>query len=166
MRRLVVVMIIVVSTSMLMAEPVDSSILAGPFENDVTLTLGDSSYYYEIGFSSSAENPKEHVIGGTYPLKAVNGVGKDDGSLYVYWEITGPDFSIDLDSTDLVADGHPDLEMSVTWPEKIDGNSEVFSASGLYSGKDVRKLEISTGSLTGAQVVAYSGTLTLTIRRT
>ena len=166
MKRLTMIVIIIVTGSMLMADPVDSSILSGPYNTKVEFALDENSYYYEIGFTTSASKPKENVITDVYPIKVSDdGKGHDDGSLYVYWEITGPSFRIELDATDLKADGYPDLPMTVTWENKTENSNEIISSAELYSGKGTEKLSIITNPVTEAEVASYTGSLTLTIRR-
>ena len=166
MKKLLSFIVIIATGSLLMAGSAVSSILAGPFNAGVELSLDDSSYSYKIGFTRSEIQPEVHVVYDTYQLVlGEDGRGHDDGSLFVYWEITGRDFSISLDWSELEAAGHESLLLDITWNGKDQSSREVFSAEGLYSGKKTVPLEIVTAPVTDADAAQYTGTLTLTIRR-
>lgn len=166
MKKLLILMIVITTCSLLMAGSADSRILAGPFKAGVELSLDEDSYYYEIGFTRSETQPDAYVVYDTYHLiLGDDGRGHDDGKLYIWWEITGRDFSISLDWSELEAAGHESLLLDITWNGKDQSSREVFSAEGLYSGKKTVPLEIVTAPVTDADAAQYTGTLTLTIRR-
>lgn len=167
MKKLLTLMIIIATCSLLMAGSADSRILVGPFNAGVELSLDEDSYYYEIGFTRSETQPEAYAVYDTYHLiLGDDGKGHDDGSLYVWWEITGRDFSISLSWSDLEAEGHESLPLDITWDGKAEDSGEILSAGNLYSGKETIPLEIVTDPVTDADTVVYTGILTLTIRRT
>lgn len=132
---------------------------------EIELKLNESVFYYEIGFSSSEENPDEHIIK-EYPLNVGDdGVGHDAGNLFVYWEITGKDFLIELSSTQLVSTDGKTLEMYITWPSKQENSNKIFSNYGVYSGSDTVPISVTTASVAEADIDEYSCNFTLTIRR-
>ena len=161
MKRLSCFMVmLILSLGFAMASPLAKD------QTEVELVLGDSTYYYEIGFSSSSEEPGSHVIDEAYPLVlGEDGKGRDDGALYAYWEITGRDFSVELTSSGLTGTKNKDntLDFSVNWNGKE--SNVLLSKDGPYSGKGAVQLQIATAAVSEAAFDSYTGELTLTIRR-
>lgn len=139
-----------------------------PLDSDmaeIAFTLDDSSFYYKIGFTRSEEEPDVNTITDAYSLKVgKDGKGHDTGDLFVYWEITGRNFIIELTSGQLVSSSG-NLDVSVSWPGKKENSNTILESENVYSGRQTLPLSITTASVTEAAIDNYFGELTLMIRR-
>lgn len=162
MNRFLIILLILAVFSM-SANSDDLYSISDSDSANIEIKLDDSLYSYEIGFTQDADKPKEHVIS-DYDLIVSNGIGQDDGSLFVYWEITGKDFLIELSADSVLKSPSGDLPFYVSWDGKGE-NNVLAREAGVYSDLEIVPLYLSTDSLTKASIDDYSGKLTLTIRR-
>lgn len=163
MNRFLIVPLFILAIFSVSADSDDLYSISDSDAADIEIKLDDSLYSYEIGFTKDAEKPKEHVVS-NYNLIVSDGKAHDDGNLFIYWEITGKDFLIELNSDSVLKSSSGNLPFYVNWEGKGDDNV-ITSETGVYSNLEIVPLYLSTDSLTQASIDDYSGKLTLTIRR-
>lgn len=139
-----------------------------PLASDSTIvefSFGESSFSYEIGFTSSEIEPEANRLDGYVLTLGDDGRGHDNDDLFIYWEITGKEFEVELSGSELKSGADP-LSLDISWDGKSEDNNVVLdSGASIYSGKGIKALQLSTAPVTEAVIGSYDATLTLTIRR-
>ena len=131
-------------------------------ERSAVISFGftEENSSYEIGFSSSEDNPSASQID-SIPLGIrEDGYAGPAGDVFVYWTVSSAvPFRVSLSEA-----GNGNLPLSVTWEGKGEDDTVFDSGSGTYSGSDAVRLSIMSEKKAGEmRIDDYSASLVLSI---